>query len=226
MKLIFFDYDKNIVDAMIKIISMIQFEKSKLKRSNINPIFEYIQCDVRKLNNKVDIFVSPANSHGYMDGGIDEIYSKMFKGIGEAVRIKNKQMNIKNARGQYILPIGSTTVVNIPNPDEHVRPKLIICAPTMELPCNITGTRNVYYAMLAILRLAHGFSYETVVGIPGLGTGVGELSGEECSTQIHDAIRDFINDICDVLDGNVSINRYPMQTRYNECDYFVTDKHC
>jgi len=213
-RLIFFDYDKSIVDAFIKIISVIQFENTKLKKANINPIFEYIQCDVRKLEKKVDIFVSPANSHGYMDGGIDEIYMKMFKGISETVRLKNKQIDIKNSRGQYILPIGSATIINIP--EAYERAKQLICAPTMELPSNIEKIQKVYYAMLAILQVSKDLSYDTVIAIPGLGTGVGGMSGEECATQIYNAIYDFINEKI--------VYPFGINIRYSECDYFIVDR--
>jgi O-acetyl-ADP-ribose deacetylase (regulator of RNase III) len=73
MNLIIFD----ITDKFIN-------EAKSLKKYGIT----VIKIDVNDLVNKYNItaLVSPANSFGYMNGGIDNIYSQMFPGIQQQVQ--------------------------------------------------------------------------------------------------------------------------------------------
>jgi len=126
-------------------------------------------------NHPADALVSPANSYGYMNGGIDFLISK---NLGWHIE-KELQAKIRNRHfgellvGQAeILPTGSDMF------------PYLISAPTMRNPMSITYSPNVYLAMRAILIMAlHGrFEDGTPVSdkvqhiaLPGLGTGVGQM---------------------------------------------------
>jgi O-acetyl-ADP-ribose deacetylase (regulator of RNase III) len=205
VKFIFFDISKEHVRAHQKILQ--------------NHILDsqFILEDVRKIDAKmnIDIYVSPANSYGYMDGGIDEIYSEMFPDIQKIVQTEiNNVSTAKTRYGKLFLPVGSALVVPIPKSNQ----KYMVSAPTMDVPRDIRKTPEyVYYAMVAILKVcqSYGFSKDAVVAIPGLGTGVGNLDPEECAEQILKAYLDFNNDrIC-----------YPDGVIFNESkSYYISDK--
>jgi O-acetyl-ADP-ribose deacetylase (regulator of RNase III) len=146
------------------------------------------------LDAHTDAVVSPANSFGFMDGGIDALYSKRF---GRAVQDR-LQERIRTRHGGELL-VGLAEIVetgdaNIP---------FCIAAPTMRVPMILRDTVNPYLAARAVLRLvsqgtfADGpFADEPVgdrvktVAFPGLGTGVGSVGPNTCARQMRAAIDD------------------------------------
>lgn len=135
------------------------------------------------------VFVSPANSLGFMDGGIDYAYSrKMFPDVERCVRDKIKSLGILSGLGRHYLPIGSAIAVDV-GPTTK-----LISAPTMFLPQNVCGTRNAYHAFMACLVLFHrkmnlGGSHTLVC--PALCTGVGRMDNLTSAKQMHDAYTDY-----------------------------------
>ena len=126
--------------------------------------------------------VSPANSFGFMDGGIDLIYSHRF-GWGLQARLQE----LLRAEHDGELPVGQAVVV--PTGDEAV--PLLISAPTMRIPMDVSETVNAYLAFRAAIRVARrhnasgvGPTIETVL-CPGLGTAVGRMAPEVCARQMH-----------------------------------------
>src|SRR5688572_2999512 len=83
-----------------------------------------IGCD-DILRHKADAIVSPANSYGYMDGGIDLAYRTHF-GLGIQSRL---QRYLEQSRGGF-LPVGDACIIQTNND----RIPLMIVAPTMERP--------------------------------------------------------------------------------------------
>lgn len=153
------------------------------------PDAEFIQSDVRRID--ADVYVSPANSYGWMDGGIDDIYRKIFPGIQSIVQTEIAK-NYYRIIGRPFLPIGSAVIVECPTPKLHKTKKFMICAPTMETPSNIEKTpENICKAMMAILESCESFTEHTVVAVPGLGTGCGQVSSEESARQILSAIQKY-----------------------------------
>ena len=139
--------------------------------------------------------MSPANSFGIMTGGIDSIYTLMFHDIQHYVQDFIKSYDLKTTQGQPHIPIGSAFVVPIRYLyGEPQLCKTMMCVPTMFLPQNITGTRNIYYAFLAILNLTKNWNEDRVIAIPGLGTGVGGVNSEECAKQCFEAFNDFLEE--------------------------------
>ena len=110
--------------------------------------------------------ISPANSYGYMNGGIDLAYRNFF-GI-EIERIV--QTRIKEVAGNY-LPVGQAILVKT----GHDRIPHLISAPTMFIPEPIDA-EDCQLAMAAALKVALANpAICTTVFCPGMGTGVGRV---------------------------------------------------
>ena len=121
--------------------------------------------------------VSPANSFGYMRGGIDALYAKRFAGIEARVRSA-----IAETFGGE-LPVGEALIVET----SDTRIPWLIAAPTMRTPTHLgAATDRPRRAMAAALRLAVG-KIDTVA-FPGMGTGVGGVPPEVCARQAREAI--------------------------------------
>jgi O-acetyl-ADP-ribose deacetylase (regulator of RNase III) len=135
---------------------------------------------------------SPANSFGFMDGGIDRVYSEIFPGIQKTVQSKIKHFNLETSLGRFYLPIGSSIIVSTGN-REPSRTRLLACVPTMFFPSNIQGTDNVYWATIGLLRMLQrmGLDVNLTVAIPCFGTGVGMMSPKDAASQVAKALNDF-----------------------------------
>ncbi|MEU4251619.1 macro domain-containing protein [Amycolatopsis sp. NPDC026612] len=128
--------------------------------------------------------VSPANSYGWMRGGIDAVYARAFPGVEQSVRSAVLAFH----GGE--LPIGDAVVV----PTGEVQPAWLISAPTMREPGERlpADTVHPYLAARAVFltwrdgRLDHGPVRESVatIAMPGLGTGVGGVDPATCARQV------------------------------------------
>jgi O-acetyl-ADP-ribose deacetylase (regulator of RNase III) len=129
--------------------------------------------------------VSPANSYGWMRGGIDAVYAQAFPGIEQQVR------SIILAYHGGELPIGEAVVV----PTGEAVPEWLISAPTMREPGERLpdDTVHPYLAAKAVFLLwrdgqfEHGTRFRDIVktiAMPGLGTGVGGVSPATCARQV------------------------------------------
>jgi O-acetyl-ADP-ribose deacetylase (regulator of RNase III) len=123
---------------------------------------------------KADAIVSPANSFGFMDGGIDLAYRNKF---GLPIE-KLVQKTIK-ARYYDELPVGQALAIPTRNKDI---PNLIV-APTMRIPMVVDNTLNPYYAFRAALLTAKEHSITSLL-CPGLGTGAGKACPEMVARQM------------------------------------------
>lgn len=149
--------------------------------------------DTYKTKGKRVFYISPANSKGFMDGGIDRVYSLvMFPGVEKLVKQAYVKHGKLNLMGCPYLPIGSAVVVPVTSAQPDV-PAFLISAPTMWMPHNVSKTNNAYYAMLAILHVLHhnGYSKDDEVVIPPLCCGYGQMSKDTSVQQIKRAINDF-----------------------------------
>jgi O-acetyl-ADP-ribose deacetylase (regulator of RNase III) len=117
------------------------------------------------LKAKIDAIVSPANSFGYMDGGIDLTYRNLF---GLVIEGRVQQVIREQFDGE--LPVGSAFAV----PTGHSKITRLIVAPTMRTPRIIVETDNVYRATKAAFSCALAVDPPiSRLGLPGMGTGVG-----------------------------------------------------
>ncbi len=139
-----------------------------------------------------DAVVSPANSYGFMDGGIDLLYSLHF---GWGVQEKLQALIQEKHHGELL--VGAAESVETGDP----RLPFLIAAPTMRVPMILQHSVNPYLAARAALRLVkHGtFAAGTYAGekisdfvgsvaFPGLGTGVGRVGPNTCARQVRAAI--------------------------------------
>jgi len=100
------------------------------------------------LDLEVDAVVSPANSFGFMDGGIDALYSQHF-GWHVQDRLQHR---IRTAHGGELL-IGTAEIVET----RRLQIAYVIAAPTMRVPMILRDSVNPYLAARAVLRLIrHG----------------------------------------------------------------------
>ena len=129
--------------------------------------------------------VSPANSYGWMRGGIDAVYARAFPGIEERVR-----KAILNTHGGE-LPVGEALAV----PTGETMPAWLISAPTMREPGELLAEDTVhpYLAARAVFELWRDREVDPgrpaaeaidVIAMPGLGTGVGGVDPQNCARQV------------------------------------------
>jgi O-acetyl-ADP-ribose deacetylase (regulator of RNase III) len=126
--------------------------------------------------------VSPGNSYGFMDGGIDLAYYNYF---GSQIQIEVQQAITYRSAG--FLPVGASILVTT---GDRKIPYLIV-APTMEMPGSVRA-ENCYYAMLAVLQIAHRHCDRLQqVYCPGLGTGVGRVAPQAAAEEMAAAYRNW-----------------------------------
>ena len=142
-----------------------------------------------------DAVVSPANSYGIMDGGIDALYVDRF---GKTVQDRVRQAIWSRRHGELL--VGEAEIVETGEPASPY----LIAAPTMRVPMVLgEETVNPYLAMRAVFRLVrHGLFAEGAlagrpveeavkrVAFPGMGTGVGRVPAEVCALQMRRAIEE------------------------------------
>jgi O-acetyl-ADP-ribose deacetylase (regulator of RNase III) len=147
-----------------------------------------ISCgDIFGLN--ADAIISPANSFGFMDGGIDLRYSVYF-GWDLQKTLQNKIRNYFHGE----LPVGMATIVETNN--DNI--KYLISCPTMRVPEDVSDTVNAYLAFRAGLTEVLNFNNnnsEKIASIlcPGLGTLSGMLPETVCAIQMKYAYNSIIN---------------------------------
>ena len=96
------------------------------------------------LDLRVDAVVSPANSFGFMDGGIDHLYSDCF-----GWDVQRRLQDIIRARHHGQLQVGVADIVET----RHPRIPFVIAAPTMRVPMILADSVNPYLAARAALLL-------------------------------------------------------------------------
>jgi O-acetyl-ADP-ribose deacetylase (regulator of RNase III) len=127
-----------------------------------------------------DAIVSPANSFGYMDGGIDGVYAQRFgPEMCERLRV------LIRAAWDGELPVGCAVIVET---GDRAIPYLV-SAPTMRVPMNVSETVNAYLAFRAALiavREANRRRPGMIRSIlcPGMCTFFGHMSPEKAARQM------------------------------------------
>jgi O-acetyl-ADP-ribose deacetylase (regulator of RNase III) len=132
-----------------------------------------------------DAVVSPANSFGFMDGGIDLAYSMRF-GWDLQTRL---QARLQADHGGE-LPVGQAVII----PTHDASFPWLISAPTMRVPMEVSGTVNAFLAFRAVIRAVRDHNESasrTIQSVlcPGLGTAIGRMDPQTCSRQMYYAYR-------------------------------------
>jgi len=124
-----------------------------------------------------DAIVNPANSFGYMGGGV----------AGAIKRIGGNEIE-REAVSKAPIRIGSaiaTTAGTLPC-------KYVIYAPTMKQPAMKINVDNVKQATRAALKLGAELNLKTIA-IPGMGTGIGRVPVEDAAEAIVTIAKTFEN---------------------------------
>jgi O-acetyl-ADP-ribose deacetylase (regulator of RNase III) len=127
-----------------------------------------------------DCLVSPANSFGMMDGGMDAAIVNFF---GRSLEEKVQQTILEDYLGEQ--PIGTSLIIET----NHSKHPFLAHTPTMRVPMTIVGTDIPYIAMWAMLLAVRQHNktskrkIDTVV-CPGLGTGIGRVPYSEAARQM------------------------------------------
>jgi O-acetyl-ADP-ribose deacetylase (regulator of RNase III) len=122
-----------------------------------------------------DAIVNPANSFGYMVGGV----------AGAIKRVGGEEIE-KEAILKAPIPVGTaifTTAGSLPC-------SFVIHASTMEQPAMKIGIENVSLATRAALDLAIELNVKSIA-IPGMGTGVGGVSVDAAAEVIVDIAKGY-----------------------------------
>jgi len=141
-----------------------------------------------------DALVSPANSFGYMNGGIDFAISKH---LGWHLEKELQKIIREKYYGELL--VGQAEIIET----GHELFRYLIAAPTMRTPMTITRGPNVYQSMKAVLLLLQYGKLRTdepvksrvnSIAIPGLGTGVGQVRPLVCARQMRLAWEDVMHE--------------------------------
>lgn len=152
-----------------------------------------IHGDIFAQGGGADAMVSPANSFGQMDGGLDLAILEFFgKGLQDRV------YDVYRRFGRTV-PVGQAVII----PTSDSRCPYLISAPTMYAPMNVEDTFNAYWAMKAVLQAVHEWNLEDVymgsafvpikqqpirsVLVPGLCTGTGRMHPDTAARQMRKA---------------------------------------
>lgn len=174
MKLILFDRNREMCEAWRnEFVSYIGTENGNLVSISLG--------DFQQLE-PADCIVSPANSFGIMDGGLDLVLKNYFGShhIQEEVQTKIRELYL----GEQ--PVGTSLIIETDDP----RYPWLAHTPTMRIPKRIDGTENVYNAMRAVLiaveqhnKYSDKFAIETIA-IPGLGAATGNVPKQKVARQM------------------------------------------
>ena len=137
---------------------------------------------------EADALVSPANSFGFMDGGLDYAISEFFEW-----KIQPRVQAVLREKHSGELPVGQAEIIETGNTTFPY----LISAPTMRTPTDVSRTLNAYLAMRAILMAVLRFNKENAdainsVVIPGLGAAVGRMPADRCARQMRAAYDNVI----------------------------------
>ncbi|KJY43457.1 Appr-1-p processing protein [Streptomyces sp. NRRL B-1568] len=151
--------------------------------------------EIRKgsiLDEEVDAWVSPTNSRGLMDGGVDAAIKRH---LGAGIQLRVQRAIRDGFAGR--LPVGSAVCV----PSGAVSPKFLISTPTMEKSSqNVSETLNVALACAAAFQAIHRQNKEAPgsiqsVALVGMGAQTGRVPARVCANLMWTGYTLF-NDFC------------------------------
>jgi O-acetyl-ADP-ribose deacetylase (regulator of RNase III) len=125
-----------------------------------------------------DAMVSPANSFGIMDGGLDLAIREQL-----GLEVERRVQIVIREKHHVELPVGCAEIV----PTDHSRWPFLVSAPTMRIPENVSRTIHAYWAFRAILLTVRDHPSIRSLLCCGLGTGVGRMPPRRCAVQMHQA---------------------------------------
>lgn len=142
-------------------------------KETIIPLVEVKKGSITTI--QVEAIVNPANSFGYMGGGVAGVLKKIG---GQEIE--------DEAVGQAPIQVGEACITKA----GLLVCKKVIHAPTMHNPAEKTDAHKVECAVVAALEVADNEGFRSLA-MPGLGTGVGGLDKQEAANIIVKAIKEF-----------------------------------
>ncbi|QLJ52364.1 MAG: O-acetyl-ADP-ribose deacetylase (regulator of RNase III) [Candidatus Fermentimicrarchaeum limneticum] len=136
-------------------------------------VIRVVKGDITKI--EADAIVNPANSFGFMGGG-----------VALAIKRAGGDEIEKEAVGKAPIAIGKAVATTA----GKLNAKFVIHAPTMTSPAGETDVEKVKEATIAALRCAEENRAKSVA-FPGMGTGVGGLSYEAAAEAMAESIKEF-----------------------------------
>ncbi|OJJ17005.1 Appr-1-p processing protein [marine bacterium AO1-C] len=132
-----------------------------------------------------DAIVSPANSFGFMDGGVDYAISMR---LGWELQSTLQKIIQDLPEGELI--VGKALILET---GDDLIPYLV-SSPTMRVPMsfNISTSVNAYLAMKATLIETKNHPKINFVAIPGFCTGVGKMHPQIAARQMYQAYKEII----------------------------------
>ena len=175
--------------------------------------FHISKGDIFKGAKQADAIVSPANSFGFMDGGIDMAYSLYF-----GWQMQTRLQEVLRAKHNGECLVGKCVVIPAYPPAQKLADlqldkgnnegepiKYLISAPTMRVPKDVSNTCNAYLAFRGVILAARKFNRKLQeegdkLGLgpikrilcPGLGTAVGRMPPYRCAFQMKEAFDAFV----------------------------------
>ncbi|TAE16092.1 MAG: Appr-1-p processing protein [Bacteroidetes bacterium] len=148
------------------------------------PNVQIVQGDLTEVVS-CDAIVSPANSFGFMDGGVDYAISERL-GWDLQEKLQQKIQNLPEGE----LLVGKALVLET---GDNITPYLI-SAPTMRVPTdfNINTSLNAYLAMKATLIEAIAHPNINTIAVAGFCTGVGKMFPEISARQMFFAYKEIV----------------------------------
>jgi len=141
-----------------------------------------------------DALVSPANSFGFMDGGIDRVISNFF-----GWHVQDRLQRVIRTKHHGELLVGMADIVST----DHPKIPFVISAPTMRVPMILENSVNIYLAIRATLLLVKYGRFDDgaaisesvkVIAFPGMGTGVGRVKPAVFARQMLRAVEDIVEE--------------------------------
>jgi len=122
-----------------------------------------------------DAIVNPANSYGYMGGGVALV-----------IKLKGGKVIEEEAVKQAPIPIGSAVITT----GGSLKVRAVIHAPTVVRPGDRSSPENIYRATKAALEKAFERGFRSVA-FPLMGAGVGGVPPKEAARAMYSAIREY-----------------------------------
>ena len=148
------------------------WEKELERRPRLAALCSVVAGGITDL--RVDAVVSPANSFGFMRGGVDGVYTRVF---GEGVESR-LQAIIRTLPAEE-LPVGEALIV----PTGHTGIPWLISAPTMRRPSVLHDGDPVSAG------LEQAFAS---IAFPGMGTGTGRLPFDVAAKAMFDGMEEAL----------------------------------
>lgn len=183
MKIQLVDYNKEMCDEWLRAFTQ---KDSIMLLTDI----DVRECDYFSV--LTDCIVSPANSFGFLDGGIDDKIRKYYEREHNIdVQIAVQERIYKEHGGELL--VGQAIYFPFHEINRVKKIPDLIVAPTMRVPMSLENDSvNVYLAARAIFKtLKLNESKINSVSISGLGTGIGQLPYSLCAKQMRMAYNDF-----------------------------------